>query len=245
MRTLVVLLLLAVTHADADGLAVTPPQFVVARIAPHTGGVPEDQVARTRELLSRIELRLPHVVTVVYRDCGTANAFYSAETRTISICHELWNERRALYLASGHDANAIATRLRDAMAFTVFHELAHALHAELELPLVGRIEDAADEIATMLLISIGAPEIAEHAAYGHHLRSLATSRHAFWDEHASGAQRGFAIACLLYGADPVRTSPLVTWMHAPTSRIARCVSEHARRVETWRRLFGLRTRGAG
>jgi hypothetical protein len=221
---------------------VEPFTITLVREPPKTGGVPEAHVEWLREIVAKLARaqRLPHAVTVTYRSCGTANAYYHPSRHAITICHELWDKRRALYASTGHDDAEIAKLIDQTMAYTVFHELGHAMHHQLELPIIGRIEDAADELATMLLVEVGDDgfEIGKGAAYGHHLALAAGIEHDFWDEHASGAQRGFAIACLLHGADRERTAELVAHMGVPAKRLAKCIAERPRRIATWQKLFG-------
>lgn len=247
MTRLVAALALLIARVEAEPVRPTPSaertQISVTRTAPkRTGevGVPADHVAWTRDLIALLEreLRLPHPIKVTFQDCGSANAHYYGDRRAIVICHELWEERRTLYRATNHDRPTTDTRLRDSIAYTAFHELAHAMHHELDLPIVGRTEDAADEIATMWLQRIGAYSVAKRAAYGHHLRSQQPRyEHDFWADHGSGAQRGFAIACVLHGFDKTGVADLMTRMRIPAKALGKCGLDHERRTKTWQKLF--------
>jgi len=225
------LLVVALVLATVRGEASDDPEILVIRTPPKAGGVPEAHIEWMRDtVLPQLEreLQLSHSVTVTYRSCGKANGYYDAATHTITICHELWDDRVAMYAAAGHGD------IDHAMAYTVFHELGHAMHHQLDLPLVGSIEDDVDEIATMWLIELGLLDVAKFAASGHYLETASGRDHDFWDEHGSGAQRGFAIACLLYGAGVDATDE----MHVPASRLKKCLSDYPRRLATWRKLFG-------
>jgi len=124
------------------------------------------------------------------------------------------------------------------MIFTFFHELGHALHDELDLPLLGREEDAVDDIATLWMIRLGVGDAAQHASYGHHLRAQQPEyTHNAWDEHASGAQRGYAIGCLLYGSDPTRYVTNLERMGIPAPNILRCKKDYEQRLSAWKVLF--------
>lgn len=243
-RAVVVAALLAVvSHADAE--EVPPgPKLTVEYVAPTTKGVtgiPADHVAQMRVLVSMLEtqLHLPNKISISYRECGTANAFYYPSTHSIEICHELWDKRRRLYSRTSKDSKeTIDQRLRAALTFTFFHELGHALHDELDLPLLGRDEDAVDDIATLWMIRLGVGDAAKYAAVGHHLRSLQPNyTHAAWDEHASGAQRGYEIGCLLYGADPGRYLATMTEMRVPAPQLMRCKKDFTQRLRAWNTLF--------
>jgi hypothetical protein len=242
-RALVVAALLAiVSHADAEQ-SPAGPKLVVEYTPPTTRGVigiPADHVAQMRVLVSMLEtqLKLPNKVTISYRECGTANAFYYPSSHSIEICHELWDKRRRLYTRSGMPKDQIDQRLRAALTFSFFHEFGHALHDELDLPLLGREEDAVDDIATIFMLRLGVGDAAQAAAVGHHLRSQQPNYQiTAWDEHAGGAQRGYAIGCLLYGADPERYAPTLTVMNIPAPQMMRCKKDYQMRVKAWNTLF--------
>ena len=242
-RALVVAALaMVVSRADADR-PLEGPKLVVEYTAPTSKGVvgiPLDHVARMRVLIRFLEhqLKLPNQITISYRECGSANAYYRSYDHSIEICHELWDKRSALYTATGNARGAIDRRLRAAMTFTFFHELGHALHDELELPLLGRDEDAVDDIATLWMIRLGVGDSAQQAADGHHLRSQQPEyTHDAWDEHGTGAQRGYAIGCLLYGSDPGRYSSALERMMIPAPQIMRCQKDYAKRLGAWQVLF--------
>lgn len=242
-RALVVVAVLAVvSRADAEQ-PIPGPKVVVEYTPPKTKGligISADHVARMKVLVSMLEsqLRLPNKVTINYRECGRANAFYYPSTHTIDICHELADKRRRLYLQSGIAKDQVDARLAAALTFTFFHEFGHALHDELELPLLGREEDAVDDIATLWMIRLGVHSAAEDAAYGHHLRAQQPNYSMpIWDEHGGGAQRGYAIGCMLYGADPDRYTKLLEKMGIPAPHILRCKKDYATRLSAWRVLF--------
>ena len=69
---------------------------LVAPAKPAVVGAPADHIAAMRIVIAKLdrELRLPRVVKVAYRECGTANSYYHFDG-TIEICHELWDQRRA------------------------------------------------------------------------------------------------------------------------------------------------------
>lgn len=241
-RALVIALLaLAVARADAEQPPV--PSFTLEYVAPTKPGIvgaPADHVARIRVLVGLLEnqLRLPKPLTISYRECGSANAYYRPWANTVLICHELWDKRRALYVATGHSREMVDRRLRNAMMFTLFHELGHALHDVLELPLLGSHEDAVDDIATLFMIRLGVGEAAGHAAYGHHLRSKQPEYSVdAWDEHSGGAQRGYMIACMLYGSSPETYGSVFEKMSIPAPHIPRCRQHYRERAAAFEKLF--------
>ncbi|MBX3160232.1 MAG: hypothetical protein KF773_29990 [Deltaproteobacteria bacterium] len=210
-------------------------------------GAPAADVALLRDITARLdrELVLPHPVGVVIRECGEANAFYNVGERTIRICHELWDKRRRMWGTSVKDHAEIDRRLGDAMIFTLLHELGHALRLELELPLIGRMEDAIDDFATLWMMRSGYADAAAVAARGHYARAQQPGyRHDHRDEHSSGLQRGFAMACTLYGSNPARYQALVAEMGAGKDRLAQCRRDYPRQLKAWDRLLGPHLRRA-
>jgi hypothetical protein len=232
----------AVVQAEADKPPV--PQLTIEYVAPTKRGVigaPADHIARMRVLIGLLEhqLQLRDPLKIAFVECGAANAYYRSSQRRVEICHELWDKRRTLYLNTGNGREEVDRRLRSAMTFSMFHEIGHALHDQLELPLLGSHEDAVDDIATIWMIRLGVGESARHAAYGHYLRAKQPHYdHDPWDEHGTGAQRGFAIACVLYGSDPERYFGVFTDMSIPAPYISRCQDEYPDRVRAWQKLLG-------
>jgi hypothetical protein len=135
------------------------------------------------------------------------------------------------------------------LAFVAFHEMGHALVSELDIPIAGREEDAVDRLATLILMpDQGDPPTDLMAAMDGWFRSDAgqpVDSIPWWDEHGTGAQRGFQIACLLYGADPARFAAAAD-AGLPEERRQSCVDEAHRNDRAWTRLLadGLRPAGS-
>src|SRR5204862_2007434 len=107
---------------------------------------------------------------ITFKECGQPNAFYSPKG-TITICHEYYDFRLALFKGTGMDDAKAKDFTEGALLFSFMHEFGHALHHELNLPITGRGEDAADEIAAIYLARLGAAgrEVAKMAAEAHFL----------------------------------------------------------------------------
>jgi hypothetical protein len=92
--------------------------------------------------------------------------------------------------------------------FTLYHETAHLLIDKLKLPVLGREEDAADTIATYLMIEKKAPDMnraLQDAAEGW-LRTARNYQAAFnIEDYTAGyspdRHRAYQIMCLMVGAD--------------------------------------------
>ncbi|MCY1282956.1 putative metallopeptidase [compost metagenome] len=130
--------------------------------------------------------------------------------------------------------------------FTLLHEMGHMLISELNLPVLGREEDAADQLGLMILFLLRDDETdAEFDAKllaiidywrleSQRPRPPAEQVRA-WDAHGLDEQRFYNIACLVYGSDPERLEwvPRVTGL--PVERALYCDQEYqqARKALDW------------
>ncbi|MEZ5785475.1 MAG: DUF4344 domain-containing metallopeptidase [Xanthobacteraceae bacterium] len=89
---------------------------------------------------------------------GEANAWYEPDDRMITVCYEYIEEVRknapgnlkARYYGVSPDDTVTGPVVE-----TFLHEAAHALFAVLEIPILGREEDAADQVAAYILLQLG------------------------------------------------------------------------------------------
>lgn len=117
------------------------------------------------------------------------------------------------------------------IAFLLFHEQGHALVSELDLPVLGREEDAADRMATIFLAENDDPEDIEFLVQAMAGWFLSADRDgmddiAWWGEHGSDQQRGYQIACLLYGSDPEKFESVAEDIDLPEERRETCTEEY-------------------
>lgn len=121
--------------------------------------------------------------------------------------------------------------------FTLLHEMGHLLIAELDLPVLGREEDAADQLGFLSLF-LSADRQRDAGFYARLLDIADYWRlewqrpkpdyeevHA-WASHGLDAQRFYNLACLIYGSDPDRLEwvPKVTGL--PMERALYCDQEY-------------------
>jgi hypothetical protein len=125
--------------------------------------------------------------------------------------------------------------------FILLHELAHLLIGDLDIPIVGSEESAADYIATATLIRADQFDAAraERArqfllatanglATAWDFSSSAGSEIQFWDSHALTIQRFYQMICLIYGSNQAQFSRLPARVGMPEARAARCPAEFER-----------------
>jgi len=188
-------------------------------------------------------LRIPKDITLATGHCVEPNASFDPETRRVTLCYELFkwlseefeDEVGGEYLVSG------------TVVFALMHELGHALIEVLELPIVGREEDAVDQLATILLLNQG--PTGDSLAFGAvgWLAINATTNplddFAFADDHGLDRQRVYNIICWIYGRAPDRYPEVVGEGWLPENRAERCGSEYLRLARSWDRLLGPHRRG--
>lgn len=125
--------------------------------------------------------------------------------------------------------------------YLLVHEIAHLIITEKHVPIVGPVENAADYLATLALISEEPLDPAHRergrefllATAGAFAASWEAGRAAgaempYWDEHDLSIQRYHQIACLLYGSDPDGLAGLRRATGMPEVRARSCVEEYAR-----------------
>jgi len=180
--------------------------------------------------------RFPRALPVKFEECGKVNAYYSPTDHSIRLCHEFFDDTYKLFKKSGLADEKALKLTRGTLGFAFFHEFGHALVGELGLPITGKGEDAADEIATILLSQAGeaGSEIALSGAAWFEIMSADPGRKSpFWDEHSFNDQRVVSITCLLYGSNPTKYAPLMKTLKIPDQRLARCQHDFADRLKAW------------
>ena len=130
--------------------------------------------------------------------------------------------------------------------FTLVHEMGHLLIAELDLPVLGREEDAADQLGFIsLFLSYGRQrdadfyakllDIADYWRLEWQREKPAEEEVYAWASHGLDAQRFYNLACLIYGSDPDQLEwvPKVTGL--PVERALYCDQEYAqvRKALAW------------
>ena len=152
--------------------------------------------------------RLPRALLVKVEGCdGDANAFY--ENNVITICYEYIELLRKTMPA---ETTAAGVTPIDAIVGPLFdtslHEFAHALFEMLRLPVLGREEDAADQVSAYIMLQFGKVEarrLIGGVAYAYKTEADAATAPptmtSFADLHGTPAQRFYNVLCIAYGAD--------------------------------------------
>jgi hypothetical protein len=201
----------------------------------------ENQVLeRVRELL--LPVRWPRTLRLELRGCeGESNAWY--EGAVVTVCYEYLED---VWLSANSRRRPAAIAREDAIIgpyVDVFlHEASHALFDLLKIPLLGREEDAADQLAAYYMLQFAkekrrrlilgatyayASELKVRRARDLNRRRLEVARHVtFADEHGTPAQRLYNLLCLAYGSDKELFGELVEKGYLPKDRAELCEDEY-------------------
>ena len=178
-------------------------------------------------------LLLPRTLRIRLADCdGEADAFY--DSASITICYELIAE---LWVNMPEETTQAGIDPIDTVIGPLFeialHEVAHALFDLLRLPVLGREEDAADQVAAYILLQLGDTEarrLITGAAHAYRTEELKTgecrSLEDYSDEHSTPAQRAFNILCIAYGANSRLFADVVSEGYLPKARAEFCHEEY-------------------
>ncbi len=123
--------------------------------------------------------------------------------------------------------------------FVGMHEGGHMLISEFSLPVLGREEDAVDNLASVLMLEAGTEEMdiaIQDAADGWFLLSEGRKEitdEELLDEHSLDDQRAYNIVCMMTGADPEVFSTFADSLEYPEERRERCFDEYNTVRESW------------
>lgn len=195
-----------------------------------------------QELLS--PFRLPWTLNISLAECdGEADAMYS--DGTITICYEYIEDLRKNMPAKTTPAGIepIDT-LVGPFVDTVLHEFAHALFDYLDIPILGREEDAADQVSAFIYLQLGKTEarrLIMGTVYTYMLEVEDTdppSMAEFADEHSTSEQRRFNLLCMAYGADSELFEDVAAWGGMPEERADICEEEFELIAHAYQTLIG-------
>src|SRR5215813_1010191 len=149
------------------------------------------------ELLSEFvsPLRLPHEFTLLTKECGETNAFYSPRDWSLTLCYELIEYIDGIAPAQGTTKDGFTSDEVETgeIIFTLLHELGHAAFDMFYVPVFGREEDAADQMAVFIALQFN-QKVARTIARGDYyfFKNQGEDRKQwsyFADEHGTSEQR--------------------------------------------------------
>lgn len=181
-------------------------------------------------------LRLPRPLLIRFTECGMINAHYVNAKHMIEMCHELYDDFIVLFGGAGMDQAKAEETAQFAFVFTFLHEFGHALVGELALPITGKGEDAADEIATLILGHN--PKSQKIALAGAMWFDIKTKKpghqNIYWSTHSFDSVRMESVMCLLYGSDKAGLMPLMKQLKVPPKKLVKCERDTPLRLAAWK-----------
>ena len=189
----------------------------------------ERVLERLSEGLSSI--RLPKPLVIKFASCdGTSNAWYEQSEGMVTFCYEyvddLWQG------STGATVHGIPAEQawEGAVIFVLLHETGHALFDLLKVPILGREEDAADNVAAFLLLRAGeraARRVLGGAAwmYLHDSKGRMPDESDFADVHGLDSQRFYNVLCMAHGSNPAAFKGMVDKGYLPKERAEGCTDE--------------------
>ena len=135
--------------------------------------------------------------------------------------------------------------------FVMAHEMGHALMYEMNMPVLGREEDAADSFAVVTALKIGtglSERVLTEAAKGWVLSSKRDKKQgnalAFYDEHGLDLQRSYNVVCMMIGSNPEKYKTLAADTKLPEERQTSCVRDYKTTSWSWEEMLKPHLRAA-
>lgn len=186
---------------------------------------------------------VPGELVINFTDCGVENAYYSPSKVEVTVCYDLikaYVDQTAA--VEDYDLNVFY-----AAAFTFWHEVGHAMVHQLDLPIVGSSEEAADEFASMSMVWLSDVKWENALQYGaiqfkwDYEKGIETGRHKmYWTKHPLDKQRYYNLYAILYGMKPETYSFLKEYL--PESRQRTSKNDYSKKDRAWSYLLKLNSK---
>ena len=214
---------------------------------------------REQRALERVQallapIRWPRTLRLELKGCdGESNAWY--EDGLVTVCYEYLDD---MWRSANSSKRPAAISREDAFIgpfVDVFlHEAGHAMFDLLKIPILGREEDAADQVAAYVVLQLPkeqkrrlilgnayayAGELKVRSARDLSRRRFDAGRHVtFADEHGTPAQRFYNLLCIAYGSDTQLFFDIVEKGYLPKERAEGCPEEYRQIEFAYRKLIG-------
>ena len=228
----------------ADNIIVRYQQTNDIKLQPIAKKLQSDSSIQDAITLMNAEFPFRHPLTIVFG--ANDGPLYDPARNDILIPYTFLDEVeqrfKAVNYADDNQSNANPENLEqavmDVVIHTLFHELDHALIATYALPIVGKEENAADNLAAVLSIEYfeNGAEIAISAADLFYLEGDEITEFEeadFWDEHSLDLQRYYATLCHVYGSDDTQYAYLLEETGFSDERAELCIGDYERMTNNW------------
>jgi putative metallopeptidase DUF4344 len=135
--------------------------------------------------------------------------------------------------------------------FVLAHEMGHGLINEMNMPVLGREEDAADSFAITTALKMGSKfseQVLLEAGKGLVLSAKRDKKEgnkpAFYDEHGLDPQRAYTVVCYMVGSNPEKYKQLAKDTKLPEERQKSCKYEWDNVAWSWDEMLKKNLRAA-
>lgn len=138
------------------------------------------------------------------------------------------------------ELEAVTFALNNA-TYVLYHEIGHMLIGELDIPVLGKEEDAADNLATLFLLveeSEAADQVLVDSSDGWFLSDVLNQSETyedadFYGEHSLDVQRAFQLVCLMVGSNPDVFGDVATTAGLDEERQENCAFDYDQTLTSW------------
>lgn len=186
-------------------------------------------------------LKLPRDVALAGSQCDQPNAFWDTDDSTLTICYEDAANALEIYTQAG-DRDPVKSTINSEVA-TFYHEAGHMAIHLYNLPITGREEDVADQLAAYVLLNPGV----DGKVDPENIQAVKDFARTFQsdgigadmsDVHSPSMARMYNLECWVYGADPAASADLIVSGALPKDRADRCEGEYRQLSDAWSSLLG-------
>ena len=234
--------------ADAGGKMIvsygdaTSPDAINGKKLLQDNNVLEDLAADINQTL-----KLPIDIPLRGSQCDQPNAFWSPSKKEITICYEDADLSQKIFVKTG-DANPDASAI-GAEDATFYHESGHMAITLYDLPITGKEEDAADQLAAYILLTPGdngkvdaesvqaVKDFARWFAAYADLKAQVGAADNMADVHSLDLQRVYNLQCWIYGSNPEANADIVSSGGLPEDRAKGCPEEWKQLAHAWSTLL--------
>ena len=210
-------------------------------LAPYANLLMESGVME--EVVTDLEntFQLPQPILIRFTSGKPGPLYYQG---VINMTYEFLLSNHEIIAATGYaeTEDELVLTLLNLVEFVLYHEVGHALVDMLDLPVLGKEEDAVDGFAAVVASAFDLDVVALTAADIFNLNtsiqvSNEISPAAFWDSHSLDQQRMYSIICMIYGSNPNAYSSLLNDVGMPSEKEAECVYSFQETSRNWIRLI--------
>jgi hypothetical protein len=206
------------------------------------------ELLKGKRVLEKIQailspFRLPARVVLKVEGCdGVANA-YSGDG-AVTVCYEYLDEIwQNVPVETTPEGVAPIDALAGPLADVFFHEFGHVVFHLLQVPILGREEDAADQFSAYMMLHFG-PEEARRLIAGSAYQfkrdlkpTLTLELKDFSDTHGQPAERFYNLLCIAFGANAELFADIVSKGYLPVERAIGCEDEYHQLAHAFKRLI--------